>query len=81
MILIVYRKLDDVSYDKFANSTLEILTQYFEDLADSGLCDKDCDTTFAVSIQEVWYIAPCRFMETSHWLWRISAPSHVQCNQ
>lgn len=43
------RELDDISFHKLSNETLEELAEFFEDLGDSGLCSSDFDVTLAVS--------------------------------
>lgn len=43
------RQLDELTYEKLADETLDELASFFEDLGDSGLCHKDYDTQFSVS--------------------------------
>lgn len=43
------RELDDISFHKLSNETLDELADFFEDLGDSGLCSADFDVTLAVS--------------------------------
>lgn len=38
-----------IHYDKLADKTLEELCDFFEDLGDSGLCDKNYDVQYGVS--------------------------------
>ncbi len=45
----VHRELDDITFHKLSNETLDELTDFFEDLGDSGLIAKDYDITLAVS--------------------------------
>ena len=42
------RQLDELTYHRVADETLEELTEFFDDLAESGLTHKDFDTSFAV---------------------------------
>ena len=44
-----YRELDELTYDKLSDETLDELAEFFEDLGDSGLCHKDYDSSLAVS--------------------------------
>ena len=43
------RELDDITYEKLSDETLDELAEFFEDLGDSGLCPADYDSSFAVS--------------------------------
>ena len=43
------RELDEITYEKLSDETLDELAEFFEDLGDSGLCHKDYDTSLAVS--------------------------------
>ena len=43
------RQLDELTYEKLADETLDELASFFEDLGDSGLCHKDYDAQFSVS--------------------------------
>ena len=45
----IIRELDDRSYHKISDETLDELAAFFEDLGDSGLCSKDYDASLAVS--------------------------------
>ena len=45
----MHRELDDISFHKLSNETLDELADFFEDLGDSGLCSADFDVTLAVS--------------------------------
>lgn len=42
------RELDELTYEKLSDETLDELAEFFEDLGDSGLCHKDYDTSLAV---------------------------------
>ncbi len=42
------RILDDLSYHRVADETLEELAEFFDELGDSGLCPEDYDCTLAV---------------------------------
>ena len=44
------RQLDELTYEKLADETLDELASFFEDLGDSGLCHKDYDTQFSVRL-------------------------------
>lgn len=43
------RELDDITYEKLSDETLDELAEFFEDLGDSGLCHKDYDSSLSVS--------------------------------
>ena len=49
IIILLYRELDDLTYEKLSDETLNELAEFFEDLGDSGLCHKDYDSSLAVS--------------------------------
>ncbi len=53
MILTSCRVLDDLTYHRIADETLEELTEFFDELGDSGLCSEDYDCTLAVSEREL----------------------------
>ena len=42
------RDLDEVTYEKLADETLDELAAFFEDLGDTGLCHKDFDVQYGV---------------------------------
>ena len=42
------RELDDRTYERLSDETLDELAEYFEDLGDTGLCHKDYDVQFGV---------------------------------
>ena len=43
------RELDELTYDKISNETLDELASFFEDLSDRGVCHPDYDVQFSVS--------------------------------
>lgn len=43
------RELDDLSFHKLSDATLDELAEFFEDLGDSGLCSNEFDVSLAVS--------------------------------
>lgn len=45
------RELDDISFHKLSDATLDELAEFFEDLGDSGLCSSDYDVSLAVSFK------------------------------
>ena len=47
------RPLDDALFHKLADETLDELTEFFEDLGDSGLCSGDFDVTMSVSVHAI----------------------------
>lgn len=47
------RELDDFSFHKLSDATLDELAEFFEDLGDSGLCSGEYDVSLAVSSQHV----------------------------
>ena len=49
LLLPLLRELDDLTYEKLSDETLDELAEFFEDLGDSGLCHKDYDSSLAVS--------------------------------
>ena len=53
-ILSLSRELDDITYEKLSDETLDELAEFFEDLGDSGLCPAEYDSSFAVSALTVY---------------------------
>lgn len=49
-----HRELDEITYQRIADATLDELAEFFENLGDSGLCHRDFDVNFTVSDH-----APC----------------------
>lgn len=49
VLFFLLRELDDITYEKLSDETLDELAEFFEDLGDSGLCHKDYDSSLAVS--------------------------------
>ena len=49
LLNLLSRELDDITYEKLSDDTLDELAEFFEDLGDSGLCPVDYDSSFAVS--------------------------------
>ncbi|XP_064390536.1 frataxin, mitochondrial-like [Halichondria panicea] len=47
------RILDDLSYHRVADETLEELAEFFDELGDSGLCPEDYDCTLASGVLNV----------------------------
>lgn len=52
------RELDELTYEKLVDETLDELAAFFEDLGDSGLCHADYDTTLAVSTGSILIAGP-----------------------
>ncbi|XP_007890841.1 frataxin, mitochondrial [Callorhinchus milii] len=50
---IINRVLDDASYEKLAEETLDALAEFFEDLADRPFVPKDYDVTFGSGVLTV----------------------------
>ena len=46
-----HRELDDRTYEKISEETLDELAEFFEDLGDTGLCSADYDVQFGVSYE------------------------------
>lgn len=44
-----FRELDERTYERLSDETLDELAEFFEDLGDTGLCHKDYDVQFGVS--------------------------------
>ncbi len=52
-LLLASSELGSREYEKLADATLDELSEFFEDLGDSGLCHSDFEATLAVSIAVV----------------------------
>lgn len=63
LLFSTYRPLNDILFHKIADETLDELTEFFEDLGDSGLCSGDFDVTMSVSVHVHCIISPqCRLV-------------------
>lgn len=51
-VLNLCRQLDDITFHKLSDNTLNELADFFEDLGDSGLCCSDFDVALAVSVTQ-----------------------------
>lgn len=49
----VPRELDEITYQRIADATLDELAEFFENLGDSGLCHRNFDVNFSVSDDHV----------------------------
>ena len=43
-----HRELDEITYHRIADATLDELAEFFENLGDSGLCHQEFDVNFTV---------------------------------
>ena len=50
LILSSNSPLDQATYEKLADETLDAMAEFFEDLADAGYTAKDYDASFSVSV-------------------------------
>lgn len=48
-VVFVYRELDEMTYEKLSNGTLDELAEFFESLGDSGWLAEEYDVSLAVS--------------------------------